>query len=99
MECVTNAPSHILRTDLLRRFYKSILEEREGLGMVWRGSVRHFLLPLHPEHHNPNLFFHRIAGAASLKELYDAIRSETDTQFDVLSRLYVFYLPENFVSP
>lgn len=95
MECVTNASSHILRTDLLRHFYKSILEERDKLQIVWRGHVRHFLLPLHPDHRNPNLFFHEIAKADSLKELYAAIRSETDKQFDILSSLYVCYLPES----
>ncbi|RPJ09469.1 MAG: hypothetical protein EHM36_04295, partial [Deltaproteobacteria bacterium] len=98
MECVTNAPSPILRTDLLRRFYKSILDERDELGVVWRGNVRHFLLPIHSEYHNPNLFLHRIANAESLKELFVAIQSETDTQFDVLARFYVFYLPEASIS-
>lgn len=94
MECVTNAPSAILRTDLLRRFYKSILEEREELKVVWRGNVRHFLLPLHPEHHNPNLFFHEVSNAETLKELFNVIQSETDAQFDILMAHYVFYFPE-----
>ncbi len=94
MECVTNAPSAILRTDLLRRFYKSILEEREALNLVWRGHVRFFLLPLHASHYNPNLFLHRVAMAESLKDLYEAIESETNAQFDALARSYVFYMPE-----
>jgi hypothetical protein len=97
MECVTNAPSPILRTDLLRRLYKSILDERDQLKVAWRGTVRHFLLPFHPEYHNPNLFLHGIATAGSLKELYTAIETETDDQFDVLSKLYVFYLPEGHI--
>ena len=94
MECVTNVPSAILRTDLLRRFYKSILEEREELNVVWRGNVRHFLLPLNSEHRNPNLFTHEVSKAETLKELFEAIHSETDAQFDVLAAHYVFYLPE-----
>lgn len=94
MECVTNAPSAILRTDLLRRFYKSILEEREELQVVWRGNVRHFLLPLPPEYRDPNLFFNEISNAESLKDLFVAIQSETDAQFDILREHYVFYLPE-----
>lgn len=96
MECVTNASSPILRTDLLRRFYKTILEEREELQVTWRGNVRHFLLPLHPDYYNPNLFLHNIARAESLKDLYTAVESETDKQFEVLSRSYTFYLPESF---
>jgi hypothetical protein len=98
MECVTNATSPILRTDLLRRIYKSIMEEREQLRVVWRGNVRHFLLPLHTPHYNPNLFFHHIAAAESLRDLFQCIRAETDTQFDILTRHYVFYLPEAFLA-
>lgn len=96
MEGVTNSPSSILRTDLLRRVYQTILEEREQLGVVWRGHVRHFLLPLHVNLYNPNLFRHHIVSAQSLKELYEIIRRETDVQFDILAHHYVFYLPETF---
>lgn len=98
MECVTNAPSPVLRTDLLRRVYQSIMEEREQLGVMWRGSVRYFLLPLHAVHYNPNLFFHRIAASESLKTLYENVRLETDAQFDILANHYVFYLPEIFLN-
>ncbi len=47
MECVTKAPSPVLRTDLVRRFFKIINEEREKLSVSWKGNVRDFLLPLH----------------------------------------------------
>ena len=96
MECVTNAPSPILRTDLLRRFYKSITEERDELNVVWRGNVQHFMLPFYPHHYNPNVFLHRIANAESLKDLYTVIQTESDAQFDVLAKRYVIYLPEGF---
>ncbi len=95
MECVTNVSSPILRTDLLRRVYKSILDEREALQVVWRGNVVHFLLPLHPDFRNPNLFQHNLAKAESLKELFTAIENETNAQFDILAHHYVFYLPES----
>lgn len=95
MECVTNAPSPILRTDLLRRFYKSILEEREALNIVWRGNVRYFLFPLHVEYYNPNILVHRVSRTESLKELYEVIEEEANRQFDILAEHYVFYLPEN----
>lgn len=93
MEAVTNAPSAILRTDLLRRVYQTILDDRERLGVVWRGHARHFLLPLHPDFYNTNLLFHRISGAESLKDLYQKIQAETDAQFDILARHYVIYMP------
>jgi hypothetical protein len=97
MECVTNAPSAILRTDLLRRFYKSILEERKQLDLAWRGNVHHFLLPIHPHVRNPSILFQNIAGAESLKGLYEAIDSETNAQFNILRSHYVFYLPSRFL--
>jgi len=98
MEAVTNAPSSILRTDLLRRVYQAILEERERLGVLWRGQVRHFLLPLHPGYYNPTLFFHRIGSAESLKDLFQVIQAETNAQLDILARFYVFYLPERMLA-
>jgi hypothetical protein len=98
MECITNASSPVLRTDILRRFYQSIVEERKALKVFWRGTVPKFLLPLHPEWYNPNLFFHRATNALTLKELYEVIGEETNTQFDILSRSYVFYLPHTFYS-
>ena len=97
MECVTNAPSAILRTDLLRSFYKSILAERDDLNTVWRGHVQHFLLPIHPHLQNPNTLLQKIATAESLKELYQAIESEANAQFEILMHSYVFYLPASFL--
>lgn len=96
MECATRAPSAILRSDLLRRFYQKIMEEREELNVVWRGNVRHFLLPLHPELRNPNLLLHNVEKAETLKDLFLAISEETDLQFDLLRSHYVFYLPRSF---
>ncbi len=98
MECVTNAPSAILRTDLLRRFYQNILSERDSLKVVWRGNVQHFLLPLHSELYNPNLFFHHIANCESLKDLFAAIEKETNSQFDIIAKNYVIYVPDGFIS-
>jgi len=98
MECVTNAPSAILRTDLLRRFYQNILSERDSLEVVWRGNVQHFLLPLHSELYNPNLFFQHIASCESLKDLFAAIEKETNSQFDIIAKNYVIYVPDGFTS-
>lgn len=99
MECITNASSPVLRTDLLRRFYRTILEEREALGVIWRGNVRDFLFPLYSDYYNPNRFLHQVSVASTLKDLYGVIETETNVQFDILSRSYVFYLPRNFFAP
>ena len=98
MECVTKAPSPVLRTDLVRRFFKIINEEREKLNVSWKGNVRDFLLPLHPEHYDPGVFMDTISNASSLKDLLAGIEKETNSQFDILADSYVFYVPETFLS-
>lgn len=97
MECITSAPSPVLRTDLVRRFFKIINEEREKLGVSWKGNVRSFLLPLRIEHYDRAVFFEAVSSAPSLKELLDGIERETDSQFDILAANYVFYVPEAFL--
>jgi len=98
MECVTKAPSPVLRTDLVRRFFKIINEEREQLNVSWKGNVRNFLLPLHAVHYDPHVFIDTIGGAPSLKDLLEGIDKETNSQFDVLADSYVFYVPETFLA-
>lgn len=97
MECVTKAPSPVLRTDLVRRFFKIINEEREKLNVSWKGNVEEFLLPLLPEHYNMSVFKDVAGNASSLKELLIGIEEETDSQFDILAGSYVFYVPEKFL--
>lgn len=98
MECVLNAPSPVLRSDLLRRVYQTITEEREALNVAWRGDVHHFLLPLDLSHYDSKRFFAGIAAAPSLKEFYGFLEAETNTQFDLLCANYVIYLPRAFIS-
>jgi hypothetical protein len=98
MECATGAPSPVLRTDLVRRFFKIINEEREKLGVSWKGSARSFLLPLRIEHYDPRVFLEAVNDALSLKELLEGIEHQTDSQFDILAAHYVFYVPEAFLS-
>ena len=98
MECITKAPSPVLRTDLVRRFFKIINEEREQLNVSWKGNARNFLLPLHAGHYEPNIFIDTISSAPSLKELLAGIEKETNSQFDILAGNYVFYVPETFLS-
>ncbi len=93
MECVTNISSLVLRSDLLRRFYQLIIEERDSLDVVWRGNAQHFLLPLDPDLYNPNVFQYHASTADTLMNLYDVIEVETRIQFDILCLHYVIYLP------
>ncbi len=98
MECITKAPSPVLRTDLVRRFFKIINEERQQLNVSWKGNVRNFLLPLHTVYYDQRVFIDTIGDAPSLKELLDGIEKETNSQFEVLADSYVFYVPETFLA-
>ena len=97
MECVVNGTSPLLRTDLLRSLYKSIMELRQSLNFSWRGDSSQFLLPLHPHFYTRNHFFAKINTAGTLKALYGIVGGECTVQFDLLAAEYVFYLPQRLV--
>ena len=97
MECVVNSTSPLLRTDLLRSLYKTILDLRRTLNFSWKGNSTKFLLPLHPNFYSRSHFFDRIQQADTLKVLYETVGQETRIQFDFLAAEYVFYLPQRMV--
>ncbi|WP_139796571.1 hypothetical protein [Desulfacinum hydrothermale] len=98
MECVTRGTAPVLRTDLLRRLYQTILEEREALGIAWKGAVDHYLLPLYPQHAGPDLLLAKIRNCHSMQHLFQVIEEETNRQFDLLGSDYVIYVPRCFRS-
>ena len=97
MECVVNSTSPLLRTDLLRSLYKTIIDLRRRINVSWRGDSSQFLLPLHPHFYRRDKFFERIQQATTLKVLYESVEQETTIQFNLLSSEYVFYLPQRMV--
>jgi hypothetical protein len=97
MECVVNSTSPLLRTDLLRSLYKTIIDLRQSLNFSWRGDSSQFLLPLHPHFYRRSHFFDQVLKADTLKALYGAVKCETTVQFDLLAVEYVFYLPQRMV--
>uniref|UniRef100_A0A832A4N3 Uncharacterized protein n=1 Tax=Desulfacinum infernum TaxID=35837 RepID=A0A832A4N3_9BACT len=99
MECVTRGVSPVLRSDLLRRIYDAILEERQALQVVWRGSVDRFLLPLYLHHGIVERLLARLVPVESLKELFAVIDQETAAQFNLLAADYVIYVPMAFGLP
>ena len=97
MECVMNSTSPLLRTDLLRSLYKTIVELRSSLNFSWRADSTQFLLPLHPHFYRRSHFFDQILEAGTLKALYKTVEHEATVQFDLLAAEYVFYLPKRMV--
>jgi hypothetical protein len=98
MECVVNSSSPLLRTDLLRGVYKTIMTLRQDLDFSWKGDSSQFLLPLHPHLYQRSHFFAQLNQAGTIKALYDAVIRETGIQFDLLEAEYVFYLPQHVVT-
>jgi hypothetical protein len=97
MECVVNSTSALLRTDLLRSLYNTIMKLRGRLNMSWTGDSSQFLLPLHPHLYQRSNFFESIHRATTLKALYDTVKGETTAQFNLLAGEYVFYLPQQWI--
>ncbi|ROR01585.1 hypothetical protein [Desulfosoma caldarium] len=96
MECVTRGVCPVLRSDLLRRIYQDIMEERNALQVVWRGSVDRFLLPLYLHHGLVERLLTLLKPMENLQELFSLVERETTLQFDVLSSHYVIYVPLGF---
>ena len=94
MECMTLVPHSILRTVMVRTFYKTLQELKEKLQVKWHGQVHHFLLPMATHHRSENDFSRHLQCAKTLQELFQAIREETEEQFLILGSEYVFYLPQ-----
>jgi len=93
MECVTHVPHSVLRSVMIRPFYRHLMEVQEALDVRWRGRVHHFLFPMGTQHRGIHTFRQRIQEAESLRKLLEAIREETQEEFLILGSEYVFYVP------
>jgi len=94
MECMILVPHPILRTVMVRTFYRALEKLKEELQVKWHGHVHHFLLPMATYHRIENDFSRRLQEAETLQELFQAIREETEEQFLILGSEYAFYLPQ-----
>ena len=93
MECMTHVPHPVLRTVMVRGFYRTLQELQERLGVFWRGRIHHFLFPTAAEHGTSGDFVQSLQSAETLRDLFITIREQTEEQFLVLGSEYVFYLP------
>lgn len=95
MDCMINQVNPILRTDLLRDMYKKVFTMKEKLKIHWYGPLNQVLLPLDFQFYSEQEYSALLNRAATLKELYEAIRQGTDEMFDILSLEYAFYCPSS----
>ncbi len=99
MEVMINHPCPILRTDLIRNVYQRLETLSADLGVVWRGQSNRFLPTLSPRLYHPNRLSGRLAVINNLQVFYDTLRAETDDQFDLVAKHYVFYVPAGWAPP
>ena len=92
-DCMINQVHPILRTDLLRDMYKKVFSMKKALKVHWHGNLDQVLLPIDQEFHDDVSYRSTLTHAATMKELYQAIREGTDEMFDILSLEYVFFSP------
>lgn len=93
MDCMINRVNPVLRTDLLHHMYKKVFSMKTALDIHWHGPLEQVLLPVDAAFFNEAEYRTLLMKAGTLKELYRAIRRQTDRMFDILSLEYVFYRP------
>ena len=98
MEMATSLSHDVLRSDLIRRVFAEIEENSARLKVRWQSWDQGFLLPLYLSGENlPAARLQWSLGrAGTLKELLASLRGETDAQFDLAGRRFVYYLPPSW---
>ncbi len=93
LEALLNAPSAILRTDLIRRVYQEVDRLSNDLGFRWRGGEGRFIPPINQDAADPHGFSRLVAPLSNLQEFFAALQDYAAQRYRSLSREYVFYYP------
>lgn len=93
LEALINAPSAILRTDLIRRVYQEVNRLSQALGFRWRGGEGRFIPPVNQDAGDPHHFARMVSPLSNLQEFYAALRGYAADRYRILSREYVIYYP------
>lgn len=93
LEALVNAPSAILRTDLIRRVYQEVDHLSKTLGFRWRGGEGRFIPPVNQDAGDPHHFARMVAPLGNLQEFYSVLHGYAAQRYRIISREYVFYFP------
>jgi len=93
LEALLNAPSAILRTDLIRRVYQEVDRLSGELGFRWRGGEGRFIPPTNQDAADPHAFAHLVAPLSNLQDFFAVLQDYAAQRYRSLSREYVFYYP------
>ncbi|RJX28137.1 MAG: hypothetical protein C4525_17115 [Desulfarculus sp.] len=93
LEALLNAPSPVLRSDLIRRVYQEVERLSAQLSLRWRGGESRFIPPVNQDAADPRRFERTVASLATLREFLETIQALSQERYQILSRDYVFYYP------
>ncbi|MCB2226513.1 MAG: hypothetical protein KQH53_07520 [Desulfarculaceae bacterium] len=93
LEALLNAPSDILRTDLIRRVYQEVGQLSDRLGFRWRGGEGRFIPPTNQDAADPRQFERMVAPVSNLQEFFALLKDYAVKRYTSLAREYVFYYP------
>lgn len=93
LEALLNAPSDILRTDLIRRVYQEVDRLSQELAFRWRGGQSRFIPPTNQDAADPHHFERMVAPVSNLQDFYALLQDYAGQRYHSLSRDYVFYFP------
>ncbi|MEW5914143.1 MAG: hypothetical protein AB1814_16425 [Thermodesulfobacteriota bacterium] len=93
LEALFNAPSPVLRSDLIRRVYQEVEGLSARLSLRWRGGESRFILPVNQDAADPRRFERTVASLSTLREFLDTIQALSQERYRLLVREYVFYYP------
>lgn len=93
VDCMINQVSPLLRTDAIRDLYRKISTLKQTLNVNWYGPIDQVLFPIDGHLYNLEAYRQSLTGAATIQELYRAVRDGIEDMFAVLAAEYVFYTP------
>ena len=102
MEAATGLSHDLLRSDLIRRVFAEIEENSTRLQVRWQSWDQGFLLPIstHGENFSTAARLQQSLGRTrTLKEFLVRLEGETDAQFDLAGRRFIYYLPPSWTNP
>jgi len=102
MEAATGLSHDLLRSDLIRRVFAEIEENSTRLQVRWQSWDQGFLLPICTQGENLSTaarLQQNLGRARTLKEFLVRLKEETDAQFDLAGRRFIYYLPPSWTSP
>ena len=93
VDCMINQVSPLLRTDAIRDLYRKISTLKQTLNVNWYGPIDQVLFPIDGHLYNLEAYRRSLTAAATIQELYRAVREGIEDMFAVLAAEYVFYTP------